>query len=99
MLAPEQVLVTKAMRTLLRDQRGSGLCATCLIERVGHNSMWSMRDARRAVEALFASPGQFVMTTVCVGCGEGVTTDHGHYGCTENAPTPKDSLDSLDTRR
>jgi hypothetical protein len=73
-LAPEQVLVMKAMRKLLRDERGSGFCVTCLIKRVGQSPLWSMQDARRAVDSLFASPGQFVMTTVCVGCGDGVTT-------------------------
>jgi hypothetical protein len=72
MLSPEQLAVTKAIRKLLRDKRGAGFCATCLIKQVGRSSLWSPEDAQRAADALFASPGQFAVTTVCVGCGDGV---------------------------
>jgi hypothetical protein len=72
MLSPEQLLVTKAMRKLLRDKRGTAYCATCLIKLVGSSPEWTAQDARRAADALFASPGQFAATTVCVTCGEGV---------------------------
>jgi hypothetical protein len=70
MLSPERLAVTKALRTLLRDKRGMRFCASCLVKQVGRSSLWRPQDAQRAVDALFASPGQFVMTTACIVCGE-----------------------------
>jgi hypothetical protein len=73
MLSPEQLSVTKAMGRLLRAQHGAGFCATCPIKHVGAVPCGhcNMRDERLT---LFASPGQFVVTAVCVSCGEGVKT-------------------------
>jgi len=70
-MRPPKEFAKKAAKQVLRDNRGKWFCPSCLVKEVGANKVWTKRDAQRAVDDLFASPGPFEKSHfVCSWCGE-----------------------------